>query len=118
MHHARVVCDRTDPPRAAIDPAPVLKPPVRRSHPHHIPATGPVAARATQMENSRRDPRGRGSALLRVIEAGDIENSLDRPDGGPALGGKKRMLMKQGKTAMSAKHKAMMAGAATKRLRN
>ena len=65
-----------------------------------------------------RDPRGRGSALLRVIEAGDIENSLDRPDGGPALGGKKRMLMKQGKTAMSAKHKAMMAGAAVKRLRN
>ena len=65
-----------------------------------------------------RDPRGRGSALLRVIEAGDMENSLDRPDGGPALGGKKRMLMKQGKTVMSAKHKAMMAGAATKRLRN
>ena len=72
-----------------------------------------------------RDPRGRGSALhtnslLRVIEGGDMENSLDRPDGGPALhlGGKKRMLMKQGKTSMSAKHKAMMAGAATKRLRN
>ena len=37
-----------------------------------------------------------------VTPAGDIENSLDRPDGGPALGGKKRMLMKQGKTAMSA----------------
>jgi len=58
--------------------------------------------------------------LLRVIEAGDLENSLDMPDGGPALhlGGKQRMLMKQGKTTMSAKHKAMMAGVATKGLRN
>ena len=67
-----------------------------------------------------RNPMSRGNALLRVIEAGDMENSLDRPDGTPALhlGGKKRMLMKQGKTTMSAKHKAMMAGAATKRLRN
>jgi len=70
-----------------------------------------------------RDPRGRGSALhtnslLRVIEGGDMENSIDRPDGVPGLGGKKRMLMKQGKTAMSAKNKAMMAGAAAKRLRN
>ena len=37
-----------------------------------------------------------------VTPAGDMENSLNRPDGGPALGGKKRMLMKQGKTAMLA----------------
>jgi len=34
-----------------------------------------------------------------VTLAGDMENSLNRPDGGPALDGKKRMLMKQGKTA-------------------
>jgi len=53
-----------------------------------------------------------------VTPAGDMENSLNRPDGGSALGGKKRMLMKQSETAMSAKHKAMMAGAAVKRLRN
>jgi len=49
-----------------------------------------------------------------VTPTGDMEHRLDRPNGGPALGGKKRMLMKQGKTAMSAKHKAMMAGAAVK----
>jgi len=47
-----------------------------------------------------------------------MENSLDLPNGGPALGGQRRRIMKQGKTAMSAKHKAMMAGAAAKRLRN
>ena len=50
-----------------------------------------------------------GTLLLRVIESGDIDTSMDRPDGTPNLSGKQRMLMKQGKTAMSAKHKAMMA---------
>ena len=44
------------------------------------------------------------------MESGDIDTSMDRPDGTPNLSGKQRMLMKQGKTAMSAKHKAMMAG--------
>jgi len=62
----------------------------------------------------------RGSNLLRVLESGDIENSLDRPDAavGASLSGKQRMLVKQGKTAMSAKHKAMKFDAAVKRLRN
>merc|ERR1712062_332474 len=54
--------------------------------------------------------------LLRVMEFGDIDTSMDCPDGTPNLSGKQRMLMKQGKTAMSAKHKAMMAGATVKRL--
>ena len=64
----------------------------------------------------------RASNLLRVLESGDIDNtSLDRPDAAPpsgGLSGKQRMLVKQGKTAMSAKHKAMRVDAALKRLRN
>ena len=32
-----------------------------------------------------------------VIPAGDMENSLNRPDGGPALGGKKECLWNKAK---------------------
>lgn len=49
---------------------------------------------------------------------GEIDTSLDGAGGGGGLSGKQRMLIKQGKGAMSAKHKAMMANAAVKRLRN
>lgn len=58
----------------------------------------------------------RGNPLMRV--EGEIDTSIGGGGGSSALSGKQRMLIKQGKTAMSAKHKAMMAGAAVKRLRN
>ena len=73
---------------------------------------------ADNEDEDEEDQKYRGSTLLRVMESGDIDTSMDRPDGTPNLSGKQRMLMKQGKTAMSAKHKAMMAGATVKRLRN
>ena len=63
-------------------------------------------------ENGRK-----GNPLMRL--EGDIDTSLDGAGGGGgALSGKQRMLIKQGKTAMSAKHKAMTSGAALKRLRS
>ena len=53
------------------------------------------------------------------MESGDIDNSsLDRPDGTPNLSVKQRMLIKQGKTAMSAKQRAMRAEATVNRLRS
>ena len=58
--------------------------------------------------------RRRGNPLLRLDA--DIEEGGGK--GGGALSGKQRMLVKQGKGAMGAKHKAMMASAAVKRLRN
>ena len=67
-------------------------------------------------EDEDDDNRRKGNPLMRC--EGDIDTSLDAGGGAGSLSGKQRMLIKQGKTAMSAKHKAMMSGAALKRLRS
>ena len=65
-------------------------------------------------DNNRR----KGNPLMRC--EGDIDTSLEAAGGGGAggLSGKQRMLIKQGKGAMGAKHNAMKSGAALKRLRS
>jgi hypothetical protein len=61
--------------------------------------------------------RRQGNPLMRCD--GEVDTSLDGAGGaGGGLSGKQRMLMKQGKGAMGAKHDAMKASAAVKRLRN
>lgn len=60
--------------------------------------------------------RRRGNPLMRC--EGEIDTSLGQAGSGGNASGKERMLIKAGKTAMSAKHKAMKTSAAVKRLRN
>ena len=52
---------------------------------------------ADNEDEDEEDQKYRGSTLLRVMESGDIDTSMDRPDGTPNLSGKQRMLMKQGR---------------------
>lgn len=57
----------------------------------------------------------RGNPLMKC--EGEIDTSLEGGGPGGGLSGKQRMLIKQGKGAMAAKHKAMMATTAVRRLR-
>ena len=78
--------------------------------------SGSGSGSGSESEEDEENNRRKGNPLMRC--EGDIDTSLDAGGAGASLSGKQRMLIKQGKGAMSAKHKAMMSNAALKRLRS